>query len=530
MYDYLFTNALLSISCICGLYLLRNAPARLRLYISMLAIVSWLIPWHLLQISVADKTDLGVLLSMPTFDFMTEIPSVESLSAKINPSATPHISSLLNEGVSMYFLLDTLIGIVLSFGLLLLVRDILRYKIATTKWRKSSSAIPQIWAKLNLPNPNIEVRHLPKTDAGMATGLLSPTIWLGDKLENEAQQKAALVHELTHIKQGDIPILWLINAIQKLLWFNPIVWKFAKYAKQQIELSCDERCESQFPHGEYQKQLIQIILGARPKKHPQSKVLAMNSDKSFNLQRVQKLNQDTSMKKNHFFTASLLLALFSWISISNATTTYIQSSQAYKDIQRTFMNAWKNEAFTKAHDELLKFSKNMHHLKPSEQANIWYKVGISCFKIECEYSQTQSYIDLALTHQNALSIAQQARYLRLAHQMAVASDEHLDAIHYFEKINKLSPEISDQTVYLQAVIQFKRENYKAALPLLERLTQKAELQGEVPKEYWLNQLSHSYFKTNDTVAGLATLAKLAKYYPSEKNQAKLANYSRAIHI
>jgi beta-lactamase regulating signal transducer with metallopeptidase domain len=494
----------------------------------MLAIVSWLIPWHLLQISVADKTDLGVLLSMPTFDFMTEIPSVESLSAKIDPSAIHQISNMPNEGVSIHFLIDILVGIALSVGLLLLVMDILRYKIVTTKWRKSSSAIPQIWAQLKLVNPNIEVRHLPKTDAGMATGLLSPTIWLGDKLKNEAQQKAALVHELTHIKQGDIPILWSINAIQKLLWFNPIVWKFAKYAKQQIELSCDERCESQFPQGEYQKQLIQIILGSRQNKHPQSKVLAMNSDKSFNLQRVQKLNQDTSMKKSHFITASLLLALFSWISISNATTTYVQSSQAYKDIQRAFMYAWKNEAFTKAHDELLAFSKNMHHLKPSEQANIWYQVGISCFKIECEYSQTLSYIDLALTHQNALSIAQQAKYLRLAHQMAVASDKHLESIHYFEKVNKLPLEISEQTVYLQAVIQFKQENYKAVLPLLQRLIQKAESQGEVPKESWLKLLSHSYFTTNESVAGLAILAKLAKYYPSEKNKAQLASYSRVI--
>jgi hypothetical protein len=47
------------------------------------------------------------------------------------------------------------------------------------------------------------------------------------------------LHELGHIKRRDIPIGWLITALQILHWFNPLVWLAFHRMRVDRELACD---------------------------------------------------------------------------------------------------------------------------------------------------------------------------------------------------------------------------------------------------------------------------------------------------
>ena len=54
------------------------------------------------------------------------------------------------------------------------------------------------------------------------------------------QLEAVLLHELSHIKRYDYLINLIINFIQTILYFNPLVKAFVKIIEREREKSCDE--------------------------------------------------------------------------------------------------------------------------------------------------------------------------------------------------------------------------------------------------------------------------------------------------
>ena len=94
--------------------------------------------------------------------------------------------------------------------------------------------------KLYTPVQLVETRHI-KTPALM--GFIRPRILLPEGILNamtESEIKLIFMHELTHLKCGDIMINWTISLIQIVHWFNPLVWiAFAK-TREARELACDD--------------------------------------------------------------------------------------------------------------------------------------------------------------------------------------------------------------------------------------------------------------------------------------------------
>ncbi|HHV12070.1 MAG TPA: M56 family metallopeptidase [Clostridiales bacterium] len=68
--------------------------------------------------------------------------------------------------------------------------------------------------------------------------ILIPTVM---KIKDECQLKHIIMHELVHIKQFDIAIIWLFTAILCIHWFNPFVWVMCIFIKRDIEVACDEK-------------------------------------------------------------------------------------------------------------------------------------------------------------------------------------------------------------------------------------------------------------------------------------------------
>lgn len=77
-------------------------------------------------------------------------------------------------------------------------------------------------------------------DSPMLLGVIKPAIILPEGY-SEGEQRDIFTHELCHLKNRDIPIIWLAIVILCLNWFNPIIWYSFFLLRRDIEVYCDER-------------------------------------------------------------------------------------------------------------------------------------------------------------------------------------------------------------------------------------------------------------------------------------------------
>ena len=81
-------------------------------------------------------------------------------------------------------------------------------------------------------------------DSPCLIGAVRPRILLPYHLVNRANKQQLthiLMHELAHIKQGDIWLSWFWTIVCSLQWFNPLVWLSGRYLYLDREMACDER-------------------------------------------------------------------------------------------------------------------------------------------------------------------------------------------------------------------------------------------------------------------------------------------------
>ena len=74
----------------------------------------------------------------------------------------------------------------------------------------------------------------------MLKGIFSPIIIMPENL-SESEKRAAIMHELCHLKHNDILLLWISMLILALNWFNPIIWYSFFTFRKDIEIYCDSR-------------------------------------------------------------------------------------------------------------------------------------------------------------------------------------------------------------------------------------------------------------------------------------------------
>ena len=57
---------------------------------------------------------------------------------------------------------------------------------------------------------------------------------------SERELRYIFLHELAHVKRGDLWLNWLVTALQIVHWFNPIIWLGFARLRADRELACDE--------------------------------------------------------------------------------------------------------------------------------------------------------------------------------------------------------------------------------------------------------------------------------------------------
>lgn len=87
-------------------------------------------------------------------------------------------------------------------------------------------------------------------------GLFRPAILLPADLERQLdgeQLRLVLLHELAHVRRGDVWTTWACWFLGAVHWFNPVLWLAFRKAAEDRELACDEsvlaRTQSAGPYG-----------------------------------------------------------------------------------------------------------------------------------------------------------------------------------------------------------------------------------------------------------------------------------------
>ncbi|MDD5017662.1 MAG: DUF6034 family protein [Eubacteriales bacterium] len=74
-------------------------------------------------------------------------------------------------------------------------------------------------------------------------GAVHPTLVLPDDIgaQDDAAIRHICMHELAHVKHGDLIVLLALNILGAVYWFNPFVWLCFRLVRKDMETACDQR-------------------------------------------------------------------------------------------------------------------------------------------------------------------------------------------------------------------------------------------------------------------------------------------------
>lgn len=209
-----------------------NQHIRTIYFISKLLLLFYMIPGIGLSLFIIGLNTKQIALSIQTEDFNYAVVSSGN-----------NISSLKNGNA---FLITTLIiwmiGILLLY-VLRLIRDIctlhrLRCNSTRIECGNILLACNKIKKQLKV-NKEVKLYQSNLISTPFITGIFRPIIFVPEYDFSAKEWDLILTHELIHLKNNDILFKMLLTFIQKLHWFNPIIYFYTKKFYEFCECTCD---------------------------------------------------------------------------------------------------------------------------------------------------------------------------------------------------------------------------------------------------------------------------------------------------
>jgi len=90
---------------------------------------------------------------------------------------------------------------------------------------------------------NVRVATQSALNVPVIAGLLRPVLLLPEDAEtrSDVQLRHICLHELTHVRHGDLFAIALLNVLCALYWFNPLTWLCTSLIRRDMEAACDAR-------------------------------------------------------------------------------------------------------------------------------------------------------------------------------------------------------------------------------------------------------------------------------------------------
>lgn len=300
MASYLITNIVIFLCCFLTLSILVNAPARVKFYLYIISLTSWLVPWSaiyslLKTVLINDALEQSRLLTINIYSLDYVLITLEY-----------YIQSITSLTFSGFIFVMATLSIA---GVLWFLLDAVQSRRFHQSLFGQSTAIKNPH-KIVYDNPkNIEIRVGSFSSPGAITGFFKPKIWIDNSVNCPDKLKVVLLHELKHIQQNDHLWMWWLAVIQRVFWWNPIVQYSIKQCKLELELSCDEQCDLELPEKAYVVGLANILMSyATNKNENKLTLLNIKHSKKFNIKRIERLMVTCQFNSKHL--ASCLIGLF----------------------------------------------------------------------------------------------------------------------------------------------------------------------------------------------------------------------------
>ena len=99
-----------------------------------------------------------------------------------------------------------------------------------------------------------------------ACGVITPAIVLPAECDAWSldRRQSVLLHELAHVRRGDLPSHMLGRLVCAVYWFHPLVWMAAKHLRSESERACDDLALSCGTRAtDYAEHLLDIVSAVR---------------------------------------------------------------------------------------------------------------------------------------------------------------------------------------------------------------------------------------------------------------------------
>jgi bla regulator protein blaR1 len=203
-----------------------------------------------------------------------DVSSSPLLEASYGSLAFPDLSEPMFGGM----LVGTVFAIWVGGALYMLARSsFAHHSFMQTLRREEMPASPQLTCLADDVARQIGLKRTPRVSTSfissgpLVSGLLRPTVLLPAWFEDDytvPQQRAALAHELTHIKRGDLWALQLSEIFVSVLWFNPLAYIALRAFRTDQEAACDSdvlKSGASSPHA-YGETLLKAVQLALPER------------------------------------------------------------------------------------------------------------------------------------------------------------------------------------------------------------------------------------------------------------------------
>lgn len=181
--------------------------------------------------------------SPPAPAAMSAPPLAESaIAGSLSPShtLTDTLSAVLVPGLFLVWAG----GALLLFGLSLWRQHVFMQTVR----REAVNVSPRLQHIAHQVSQQVGLKRLPViassfiSSGPLVTGLVRPVVMLPAWFEtdyDDTQQRAALAHELTHVRRGDLWALQLAELFIACMWFNPLAYYAHRAFRTDQEAACD---------------------------------------------------------------------------------------------------------------------------------------------------------------------------------------------------------------------------------------------------------------------------------------------------
>ncbi len=153
-----------------------------------------------------------------------------------------------------------------------------------------------------------------------------------------------LVHELAHVKRGDLLVNWLQMIVQVVYFFHPLVWYANWKIRQEREMACDDLALEHLSHGRkvYCESILRTIESARHTPFSPTFVGVGLSEHSSSIgRRILRIMHGNTVLRPKLALSSLVLLFF--LAIGSVVLAGENSTQGVKDSSEVTISSQSQE-------------------------------------------------------------------------------------------------------------------------------------------------------------------------------------------